>query len=106
MRGDALDPPEPRIPTCADGSASEGQSRKEFAAGGGVKGVRVPGLPIHGVEVTGGSVSVEVGINIVFAAHAAIWTDIYSINSDGDIVGAYEDASGVHGFIGKLDDCD
>ena len=41
MRGDALNPPEPRIPTCAGGSASEGQWRREFAAGGIVKGVRV-----------------------------------------------------------------
>jgi hypothetical protein len=69
MRGDALNPPEPRIPTCAGGSASEGQWRREFAAGGIVKGVRVPGLPIHGAEAIRGPVTVEVGIEKVFAAH-------------------------------------
>ena len=31
----------------------------------------------------------------------AVWTDVYSINADGDIVGAYGDASGVeHGYVG------
>lgn len=30
----------------------------------------------------------------------AIWTEIYSINAQGQIVGAYEDADGVHGFVG------
>jgi len=30
----------------------------------------------------------------------AFWTDIYSVNANGDIVGAYEDESGVHGFRG------
>ena len=33
MKGDKLNPPEPRIPTCAGGSKSEGQWRREFAAG-------------------------------------------------------------------------
>jgi hypothetical protein len=69
MRGDALNPPEPRIPTCAGGSASEGQWRREFAKGGIVNGVRVPGLPIHGVEAKAGATTVEVGIDKVFAAH-------------------------------------
>lgn len=30
----------------------------------------------------------------------AYWTDIYSINTQGDIVGAFEDDAGVHGFRG------
>jgi uncharacterized membrane protein len=30
----------------------------------------------------------------------ADWTDIYSVNAAGDIVGAYEDETGVHGFRG------
>jgi hypothetical protein len=69
MKGDKLNPPEPRIPTCAGGSKSEGQWRREFAAGGTVNGVGVPGIPIHGPskpEVQ----SIEVGINRVFAAFA------------------------------------
>ena len=69
MKGDKLNPPEPRIPICAGGSKSEGQWRREFAAGGTVNGVRVPGIPIHGPakpEVQ----SIEVGINRVFAAFA------------------------------------
>ena len=64
---DKLNPPEPHIPTCAGGSKSEGQWRREFAAGGTVSGVRVPGIPIHGPakpEVQ----SIEVGINRVYAA--------------------------------------
>ena len=69
MKGDKLNPPEPRIPLCAGGSKSEGQWRREFAAGGTVNGVRVAGIPIHGPakpEVQ----SIEVGINRVFAAFA------------------------------------
>jgi hypothetical protein len=66
MRGDKLNPPEPRIPLCAGGSKSEDQWRREFAAGGtvmvGGKPVRVPGLPIHGPAQP----DVEVGINSVF----------------------------------------
>jgi hypothetical protein len=53
---------EPRIPLCAGGSASEGQWRREFAAGGTVAGQRVPGLPIHGPLQT----DVEVGIDRVW----------------------------------------
>jgi probable HAF family extracellular repeat protein len=30
----------------------------------------------------------------------SLWTDIYSIDANGNIVGAFEDASGVHGFRG------
>jgi hypothetical protein len=30
----------------------------------------------------------------------AFWTDIYSINTQGDIVGAFEDDAGIHGFRG------
>jgi hypothetical protein len=69
MKGDKLNPPEPRIPLCAGGSKSEGQWRREFQAGGTVNGVRVAGIPIHGPpkpEVQ----SIEVGINRVFAAFA------------------------------------
>ena len=52
---------EPRIPTCAGGSKSEGQWRREFAAGGTVNGVRVAGIPIHGPAVPEVQ-SIEVGI--------------------------------------------
>lgn len=61
---------EPRIPTCAGGSKSEGQWRREFAAGGTVKGTRVAGLPIHGPASVENEAVVEVGINRVFAAFA------------------------------------
>ena len=64
MRGDGVNPPEPRIPLCAGGSKSEGQWRREFAAGGTAGGKRVPGLPIHGPAQQ----DVEVGINRVWAA--------------------------------------
>jgi hypothetical protein len=68
MRGDPANgiPPEPRIPICAGGSKSEGQWRREFAAGGTVNGKRVRGLPIHGPMVS----NIEVGINKVYAAFA------------------------------------
>src|ERR1022692_3053677 len=69
MKGDQLIPPEPRIPTCAGGSKSEGQWRREFAARGTVNGVRVAGIPIHGSAKPETQV-VEVGINRVFAAFA------------------------------------
>ena len=59
---------EPRIPHCAGGSRSEGQWRREFAAGGTVKGVRVQGLPIHGPGGTQNDAAVEVGIDRVYAA--------------------------------------
>src|ERR1022692_4939755 len=58
---------EPRIPTCAGGSKSEGQWRREFATGGTVNGLRVAGIPIHGPAVPETQV-VEVGINRVFGA--------------------------------------
>jgi hypothetical protein len=68
MRGDPANgiPPEPRIPICAGGSKSEGQWRREFAAGGTVNGKRVRGLSIHGPMVS----NIEVGINKVYAAFA------------------------------------
>jgi hypothetical protein len=44
--GDKLNSPEPRIPICAGGSKSEGQWRREFAAGGTVNGVRVAGTQL------------------------------------------------------------
>ena len=59
---------EPRIPTCAGGSKSEGQWRREFAAGGTVNGVRVPGLPIFGPGGVENDARVEVGINRVWGA--------------------------------------
>lgn len=62
--------PEPRIPTCAGGSKSEGQWRKEFAQGGTVKGKRIPGLPIHGPGKPENEAMVEVGINRVFKEFA------------------------------------
>lgn len=72
-KGDAKNPAEPRIPTCAGGSKSEGQWRKEFAAGGTVlvngKAVHATGLPIHAPPKPEAQ-SVEVGIDRVFAAFA------------------------------------
>ena len=85
-KGDKLNPPEPRIPICAGGSKSEGQWRREFAAGGTVNGVRVAGIPIHGPakpEVQ----SVEVGINRVFSA--------FALNQ----ILVFED---LHGFLDEL----
>ena len=66
MRGDPARGirPEPRIPVCAGGSKSEGQWRREFAAGGTVNGQRVAGLLIHGPSQP----DVEVGIDRVWAA--------------------------------------
>ena len=29
----------------------------------------------------------------------SFWTEVYSINAKGEIVGAYEDADGVHGVL-------
>lgn len=60
---------EPRIPTCAGGSKSEGQWRREFAQGGTVDGKRIAGIPIHGPAKPEAQ-SVEVGIDRVFAAFA------------------------------------
>jgi hypothetical protein len=70
MKGDKLNPPEPRIPNCAGGSKSEGQWRREFAQGGTVGGVRVPGLPIAGPSQPERESVVEVGIQRVFAQFA------------------------------------
>jgi hypothetical protein len=79
-------PPEPRIPICAGGSKSEGQWRREFAAGGTVNGKRVPGLPIHGPMVS----DVEVGINRVYKAflldQIVIFDDLHGLL---DEIGAY-----------------
>lgn len=61
---------EPRIPICAGGSKSEGQWRREFAAGGTVNGKPVPGLPIHGPGGVTNDAAVEVGIDRVFGAHS------------------------------------
>jgi hypothetical protein len=88
MRGDPAKgiPPEPRIPICAGGSKSEGQWRREFAAGGTVNGKRVPGLPIHGPMVS----DVEVGINRVYKAflldQIVIFDDLHGLL---DEIGAY-----------------
>jgi len=30
----------------------------------------------------------------------SLWTEVYSINAKGEIVGAYEDEDGIHGFRG------
>lgn len=70
MKGDDKNTREPRVPTCAGGSKSEGQWRREFAAGGTVRGVYVPGLPIHAPPMVKGKEEsiVEVGINRVFKA--------------------------------------
>lgn len=57
---------EPGIPFTVGGSKSEGQWRREFAAGGKVRGETIPGLPIRGPEFT----DVEVGIDRVYGAHA------------------------------------
>jgi len=74
---------EPRIPICAGGSKSEGQWRREFAAGGTVNGQRVPGLPIHGPAKTENEAVVEVGINRVYAEFSrdrlVIFEDLYGL---------------------------
>jgi probable HAF family extracellular repeat protein len=31
----------------------------------------------------------------------SLWTEVYAINAKGEIAGAYEDAKGIHGFIGS-----
>ena len=77
---------EPRIPTCAGGSKSEGQWRREFAAGGTVNGVRVAGIPIHGPAVPEVQ-SIEVGIQRVYGA----------FNLDRLLV--FDD---LHGFLDEL----
>lgn len=81
---------EPRTPICAGGSKSEGQWRREFAAGGTVviNGVstRVQGLPIHApMQVMRGNEEsiVEVGINKVFAAFSLdkllVFSDLHGL---------------------------
>lgn len=65
---------EPSIPTCVGGSRSEGQWRREFAAGGKVRladagavaEVDTPGLPVRSPDIK----DVEVGIDRVFGFHA------------------------------------
>jgi hypothetical protein len=56
---------EPGTPTCVGGSRSEGQWRKEFAAGGLVNGKRVQGLPVLKPDIK----EVEVGIGRVYGCH-------------------------------------
>ncbi|MFI5113514.1 MAG: hypothetical protein ACHP7J_00115 [Terriglobales bacterium] len=77
MKGDEKNASEPRTPTCVGGSKSEGQWRREFAAGGTVRGVRVAGIPILAPTIVKGDKDsiVEVGINRVFKAFAMdqIW---------------------------------
>jgi hypothetical protein len=68
-RDDYHKPTKPRIPLCAGGSKSEGQWRREFAAGGTVNSVRVAGIPIHGPPKPETQM-VSVGINRVFGAFA------------------------------------
>ena len=72
MKGDTLNPAEPRVPTCAGGSKSEDRWRREFAAGGtillGGKEQRVHGIPIHGPGGVSNDAAVEVGINRVWKA--------------------------------------
>ena len=61
---------EPRTPTCAGGSKSEGQWRREFAQGGTVNGKHIQGIPIHGPAKAESQALVEVGIQRVFSAFA------------------------------------
>src|ERR1019366_2852398 len=72
MKGDKLNPAEPRIPICAGGSKSEDRWRREFGAGGRIllngKEQRVHGIPIHGPGGTSNDATVEVGINRVWKA--------------------------------------
>lgn len=63
---------EPRIPVCVGGSMSEGQWRREFAAGGMVEGIpgmdgpqQIAGLPVREPNIK----DVEVGIDRVYGAH-------------------------------------
>jgi hypothetical protein len=53
-------------PRCVGGSRSEGQWRKEFAAGGLVDGKRVQGLPVLKPDIK----EVEVGILRVYGCHS------------------------------------
>jgi hypothetical protein len=57
---------EPMTPRCVGGSRSEGQWRREFAAGGIVDGKRVQGLPIYRPDIK----EVEVGIARVYGCHS------------------------------------
>jgi hypothetical protein len=83
---------EPRTPICAGGSKSEGQWRKEFAAGGTAKGQRVAGLPIHApvIRIGNNESIVEVGINKVWKAFAlnqiVIFDDLHGLL---DEIGSY-----------------
>jgi hypothetical protein len=40
------------------------------------------------------------GVYATVDVPGSFWTEIYSINAKGEIVGAYEDADGIHGFLG------
>ena len=46
----------------------------------------------HGFVLSG-------GVYTTVDVPGAVWTDIYSITSNGETVGAYEDADGVHGYV-------
>jgi hypothetical protein len=48
---------------------------------------------------THGYVSIK-GVNKTLDIPGSLWTEIYSINALGEIEGAYEDADGIHGFVG------
>jgi uncharacterized membrane protein len=43
------------------------------------------------------------GTFITVDVPGAIWTQIYSISDNGEVVGAYEDETGIHGFVGTPD---
>ena len=60
---------------------------------GEIAGLYVVGDTSHGFVLSDGEyTTVDVP--------GADWTEVYSINAKGEIVGAYEDADGVHGFRG------
>jgi probable HAF family extracellular repeat protein len=50
-------------------------------------------------EATRGFVLID-GVYTLIEVPGAVWTDVYAINNKGEIVGAYEDAEGIHGFLG------
>jgi probable HAF family extracellular repeat protein len=40
------------------------------------------------------------GVYTTIDVPGSFWTEVYSNNAKGEIVGAYEDAAGIHGFLG------
>ena len=60
---------------------------------------QIVGIYAGADEVDHGFVLTPKGYTTVDVPNS-LWTDIYSIDANGNIVGAFEDATGVHGFRG------